>query len=124
MNSPAPPSNRIFQFGQFELSEREGELRKSGVRIKLHEQPPGAGDTAVKSGKDCGKDELQKTLWPADTLVDFEVGLNQGISKIRQALSDDADHPRYIETVAKRGYRFLASAKLSKVWSVCKGFSM
>jgi len=99
---------RIFRFGQFELSEREGELRKNGVRIKLQEQPFRVlVELVANPGKVVSREELQQKLWPADTFVDFDVGLNTAIRKLRQALNDDADSPRYIETLAKRGYRFV-----------------
>jgi DNA-binding winged helix-turn-helix (wHTH) protein/Tol biopolymer transport system component len=109
MGSAASPADRIFRFGQFELSEGEGELRKNGVRIKLQEQPfQVLVELLANSGKVVTREHLQQKLWPADTFVDFDVGLNTAIRKIRQALGDDADHPHYIETAAKRGYRFLA----------------
>src|SRR5215471_18774177 len=109
MGSTTSRINVIYRFGPFELSERDGEVRKHGVRIKLQEQPfrvllellANAGTLVTREG-------LQQKLWPADTFVDFDVGLNSAIRKIRQALGDDADNPRYIETAAKRGYRFLA----------------
>jgi len=109
---PAEPSterDRVFRFGPFELSEREGELRKSGVRIKLQEQPFRVlVELVANSGKLVSREELRKKLWPVDTFVDFDVGLNSAIRKLRQALNDDADNPRYIETLAKRGYKFVA----------------
>jgi DNA-binding winged helix-turn-helix (wHTH) protein len=109
MGSAASPADRIFRFGQFELSEGEGELRKNGVRIKLQEQPfQVLVELLANAGKVVTREHLQQKLWPADTFVDFDVGLNTAIRKIRQALGDDADHPYYIETAAKRGYRFLA----------------
>jgi DNA-binding winged helix-turn-helix (wHTH) protein/WD40 repeat protein len=101
--------DRVFHFGPFELSEREGELRKNGVRIKLQEQPFRVLLELVASpGKVVAREDLHQKLWAADTFVDFDVGLNTAIRKLRQALNDDADHPHYIETLAKRGYRFLA----------------
>ena len=109
---PAEPSterDRVFRFAPFELSEREGELRKSGVRIKLQEQPFRVLlELVANSGKLVSREELRKKLWPVDTFVDFDVGLNSAIRKLRQALNDDADAPRYIETLAKRGYKFVA----------------
>jgi len=101
--------DRIFRFGPFELSEAEGELRKNGVRVKLQEQPFRVlAELVANAGKIVTREELQQKLWPADTFVDFDVGLNSVIRKLRQALNDDADSPRYIETLAKRGYRFVA----------------
>jgi DNA-binding winged helix-turn-helix (wHTH) protein/Tol biopolymer transport system component len=101
--------DRTLRFGPFELSEREGELRKNGIRIKLQEQPFRVLVELVSNpGKAVSREELQQKLWPADTFVDFDRGLNTAIRKLRQALNDDADSPRYIETLAKRGYRFVA----------------
>lgn len=106
---PSTERDRVFRFGPFELSEREGELRKSGVRIKLQEQPFRVlMELAANSGKLVSREDLRQKLWPVDTFVDFDVGLNSAIRKLRQALNDDADSPRYIETLAKRGYRFVA----------------
>ena len=102
-------SDRIFQFGSFELSEREGELRKNGVRIKLQEHPFRVLLELVSNhGRLVTREELQQKLWPADTFVDFDVGVNTAIRKLRQALGDDADNPRFIETLSRRGYRFVA----------------
>ena len=109
---PTEPSisrDRVFRFGPFELSEREGELRKGGVRIKLQEQPFRVlVELVANPGNLVSREDLHKKLWPADTLVDFDVGLNSAIRTLRQALNDDAENPRYIETLAKRGYRFMA----------------
>ena len=107
-------SERIFRFGQFELSEREGELRKNGVRIKLQEQPFRVlVELVANAGKVVSREELQQKLWPADTFVDFDVGLNTAIRKLRQALNDDAESPHYIETLARRGYRFVAQVAVT-----------
>jgi len=107
---PLKSSDRNFRFGPYELSERDGELRKNGVRIKIQEQPFRVLlELVANPGKVISREELQQKLWPADTFVDFDVGLNNAIRKLRQALNDDADHPHYIETLAKRGYRFVAS---------------
>ena len=109
---PTEPSTeraRVFRFGPFELSEQEGELRKSGVRIKLQEQPFRVlVELVANAGRLVSREDLHNKLWSADTFVDFDVGLNSAIRKLRQALNDDADSPRYIETLAKRGYKFVA----------------
>jgi DNA-binding winged helix-turn-helix (wHTH) protein/Tol biopolymer transport system component len=111
MGSSGFPTDRIFRFGQFELSEREGELRKNGVRIKLQDQPfQVLAELLANAGRIVTREELQRKLWPAETFVDFDVGLNTAIRKLRQALNDDADNPRYIETLARRGYRFVGQA--------------
>ena len=87
-------TDRTFRFGPFELSEHEGELRKNGVRLKLQDQPFRVlVELVANSGKVVTREELQQKLWPADTFVDFDVGLNTAIRKLRQALNDDADHP-------------------------------
>jgi DNA-binding winged helix-turn-helix (wHTH) protein len=106
--SPQSP-DRNFRFGPFELIEREGELRKNGVRIKLQEQPfQVLHELVSNAGKIVTREELQQRLWPEDTFVDFNVGVNTAVRKLRLALNDDADKPRYIETLSKRGYRFIA----------------
>jgi DNA-binding winged helix-turn-helix (wHTH) protein len=109
---PTEPSlerDRAFRFSLFELSEQEGELRKNGVRIKLQEQPFRVlVELVANAGKVVSREELKQKLWPADTFVDFDVGLNSAIRKLRQALNDDAESPHYIETLSKRGYRFIA----------------
>src|SRR5579864_2282095 len=108
LDSVASSTHRTFRFGPFELSEREGELRRNGVRIKLQEQPFRVlVELLANAGRIVTREDLQQKIWPADIFVDFDVGLNTAVRKIRQALGDDADHPRYIETTAKRGYRFL-----------------
>ena len=101
--------DRVFRFGSFELSEREGELRKNGVRIKLQEHPFRVLlELVSNAGRIVTREELQQKLWSADTFVDFDVGVNTAIRKLRQALADEADNPRFIETLSRRGYRFVA----------------
>jgi len=110
-------SGRI-RFGVFELDVRAGELRKHGLRIRLQEQPFQVLATLLqRPGELITREELQKRLWPADTFVDFDHGLNKAISKIREALGDAAESPRYVETVARRGYRFLAEVKAADATS-------
>ena len=100
---------RILRFGAFEANLASGELRKSGVRIKLQDRPFQILAILLEQpGELVTREDLQKRLWPADTFVDFEHGLNTAITKLRQALADDADNPRFIETLPRRGYRFLA----------------
>ena len=107
--SRATQLDRVFRFGSFELSEREGELRKNGVRIKLQEHPLSVLlELVSNAGRLVTREELQQKLWPADTFVDFDVGVNTAIRKLRQALGDEADNPRFIETLSRRGYRFVA----------------
>jgi DNA-binding winged helix-turn-helix (wHTH) protein len=99
-------------FGVFELDLRAGELRKHGLRIRLQEQPFQVLVMLLEhQGAVVTREELQNRLWPADTFVDFDHGLNKAISKIREALGDSAESPRFVETVARRGYRFLAEVR-------------
>src|SRR5258708_34666644 len=103
-----------LRFGVFELDPRAGELRKHGLRVRLQEQPFQVLAMLLEhSGEVLTREELQRKLWPADTFVDFDNGLNKAINKIREALSDSADSPRFVETVARRGYRFLAEVKVA-----------
>src|SRR6201988_5013223 len=100
-------------FGVFELDLRAGELRKHGLRIRLQEQPCQVLVMLLEHhGEVVTREELQKRLWPADTFVDFDHGLNKAISKIPEALGDSAENPRFVETVARRGYRFLAEVRV------------
>ena len=104
--------SRRLCFGLFELDLRAGELRKHGLRIRLQEQPFQVLVMLLEHhGEVVTREELQKKLWPADTFVDFDHGLNKAISKIREALGDSAESPRFVETVARRGYRFLAEVR-------------
>ena len=99
-------------FGVFELDLRAGELRKRGLRVRLQQQPfQVLAMLLERAGEVVGREELQKRLWPADTFVDFDHGLNKAINKIREALGDSAESPRFVETVARRGYRFIADVR-------------
>jgi TolB-like protein len=99
----------ILHFGTFELDSRAGELRKKGVRIKLQDQPFQVLITLLEhQGEIVTRQELQKKLWPADTFVDFERGLNKAINRLRAALGDSSENPRFIETLPRKGYRFIA----------------
>ena len=101
-------SGRI-RFGVFELDLRSGELRKLGIKIKLHNQPFQVLATLLEHpGEVVTREQLRRKLWPADTFVDFDVGLNSAIKKLRDALGESAEAPRYVETLPRRGYRFIA----------------
>jgi len=98
-----------LQFGVFELDLPTGELRKAGTRIKLQDQPLRVLTALLeRPGKLVTRDELRQQLWPSDTFLDFEHGLSVAVNKLRQALTDDPDNPRFIETIPRRGYRFIA----------------
>ncbi len=100
---------RAYRFGVFEVDLRAGELRKQGLKIKLQDQPFQVLATLLERPADVvTREELRTKLWPADTFVDFDHGINLAIHKIREALGDSAENPRFIETLGGRGYRFLA----------------
>lgn len=102
-----------LRFGVFELDVVAGELRKNGLRIRLQDQPICVLTMlAEHPGEIVTREELQKRVWPADTYVDFDHGLNKAINKIRDALADSAESPRFVETIPRRGYRFLAEVKV------------
>jgi cholera toxin transcriptional activator len=105
----ASPAGRILRFGVFEVDLAAGELRKGGIRIRLQEQPfQVLAFLLERPGDVVTREELRQKLWPADTFVDFDHSLNTAVNKLREALGDSASSPRYVETLARRGYRFLA----------------
>lgn len=106
---------RRLSFGVFDLDLGTGELRKRGVRVRLQEQPFQVLAMLLEHrGEVVSREELQQKLWPANTFVDFDHGLNKAINKIRGALGDSADTPRFVETVARRGYRFVADVTVDE----------
>ncbi len=103
-----------FRFGPYELDVAELELRKNGVRLKLQEQPFRVLTALVeRPGEVITREELRNRLWGHDTFVDFDQSLNKAINRLREMLRDDASQPRYIETVPRRGYRFVAHVQAS-----------
>src|SRR5689334_5535308 len=105
--------SQTIRFGTFELDVRAGELRKQGVRIRLQEQPLRILEMLLAHpGQLVTREELRSKLWPSNTFVDFDHGLNKAINKLREALGDSAESPRFVETVGRRGYRFIAEVKL------------
>jgi serine/threonine protein kinase/DNA-binding winged helix-turn-helix (wHTH) protein/tetratricopeptide (TPR) repeat protein len=105
-----PP--RLARFGDFEADLEAGELRKSGTRIRLQQQPFQILTLLLeRAGRLVSRDDLQKLLWPNDTVVEFEHGVNAAINRLREALSDSADEPRYVETLPRRGYRFMGTVE-------------
>ncbi len=108
----AVPQTRKTSFGPYEVDLRSGEVHKHGIRLKLQDQPFQVLALLLEhSGEVVTRDEFRQKLWPADTFVDFDTGLNSAIKKLRDALSDAADEPRYIETLPRRGYRFIAQVE-------------
>src|SRR5437868_2525405 len=105
---PQRPSRR-FRFGIFEADTATGELRKAGVRLRLPDQPFQVLVLLLeRPGEVLTRDELRQNLWPDGTFVDFDHGLNSIINKLREVLGDTANNPRFIETLARKGYRFVA----------------
>ena len=101
-------SHAIVRFGGFELNQEAGELRKDGTRIRLQDQPLQILRILLENpDKIITREELQKKIWPSDTFVDFDHGINNAIKRLREALGDTADTPRYVETLPRRGYRFV-----------------
>jgi TolB-like protein/DNA-binding winged helix-turn-helix (wHTH) protein/Tfp pilus assembly protein PilF len=108
------PAANTYQFGPFEVHPASGELLKKGVRVKLQDQPfrlliillEGRGEVVTR-------EEIQNRIWQDNTFVDFDASLRVAVRKLREALGDDADHPQYIETVTKRGYRFAGEIQLA-----------
>ncbi len=105
---------KIFRFGVFEADPDSRELRKAGMRLKLQEQPFQVLLLLLeRPGEVVTREEIRQKLWPSDTFVDFDHSLNTIINKIREALNDAAANPRFVETLAKRGYRFVSAVDSS-----------
>jgi TolB-like protein/tetratricopeptide (TPR) repeat protein/DNA-binding winged helix-turn-helix (wHTH) protein len=107
---PSSSVPHALRFGVFELDPRAGELRKKGMKIRLQGQPVEILAMLLeRPGETITREELKKKLWPADTFVDFEQGLNNAMNRLRAALDDDAECPHFIETLPRHGYRFIGS---------------
>src|SRR5712691_2077860 len=106
---PVNSLSSIVRFGRFELDPQTGELRRAGQKVKLQEQPFQVLAALLEHpGKIVTREELRSKLWPEDTFVDFDHSLNAAIKRLRDALGESADAPVFIETLARRGYRFIA----------------
>ncbi len=113
MGAPSTPPIHIVRFSVFELNLRSGELRRAGTRINLQEQSFQTLALLLEHPGDVvTREELRQRLWPADTFVDFERGLNAAIKRLRDTLGDSAESPRFVETLHRRGYRFIAPVEL------------
>lgn len=107
MSEPEPA--RLYRFGVFEANPVTGELRRQGTRIRIHAQPFQLLCLLLeRPGQLLTRDEIARALWPSDTYVDFDHGVNSTINRLREALGDTAANPRFVETLARRGYRFIA----------------
>src|SRR5579864_8323126 len=107
-----PQNSTRYRFGPFEVCLETGELLRNGRRVHLQRKPFEILAALLEhSGNLVSRENLRQRLWPADTFVDFDNGLNTALSKLREALGDNSEKPRYIETLEGRGYRFLASVE-------------
>src|SRR3954471_18187632 len=105
-----PKSRRVVRFGTFEVDVVSREIRKSGLKLKVHEQTFQVLCVLLeRPGDIVTREELRQRLWPGDTFVDFDQGINTAIKKLREVLGESADNPRFIETLSRRGYRFIGS---------------
>src|SRR5216684_6389588 len=103
-------AGRILRFGSFEANVRAGELRKRGLKVRLQDQPFQILVMLLeRPGELVTRQEIHQKLWPADTFVGFDHGLNNAINRLREALGDSAETPRFIETLPRKGYRFIAA---------------
>ena len=110
-------SDGIVRFGAFELNGETGELRNAGTKIRLQEQPLEILQMLLEHpGKVISREELRQKVWSSDTFVDFDHGINNAIKRLREALADTAETPRYIETLPRRGYRFVGTIE---PWQSC-----
>src|SRR5271166_6182322 len=110
-NGPPP---RVIRFATFAVDLPTRELRKSGLKLRLHGQPfEVLAMLLEKPGELVSREQLRERLWPTDTFVDFDHGVNTAINRLREALGDSADNPRFIETLPRRGYRFIAPVESS-----------
>jgi TolB-like protein/tetratricopeptide (TPR) repeat protein len=115
-------SGSVLRFGCFELEQEIGELRRDGTKIRLQEQPLQILTILLDNpGKIVARDELRKKIWPSDTFVDFDHGINNAIKRLREALGDPAESPKFIETIPRRGYRFVGTLQTAQVSSEPNG---
>src|SRR5690242_1818180 len=102
-------ANKTVRFGRFEFNPKSLELRRNGIRVKLQDQPGQILSALLEAPGDLvTREELRKRLWASDTFVDFDHSLNTAIKRLRDVLGDSADNPVFIETLSRRGYRFMA----------------
>ena len=112
-NPQRTPGRQVIRFGLFEADLLSGELRKNGVRVRLQEQPfQVLAQLLGRPGRIVTREELRERIWPVDTFVDFDHSLNTAINKVREALDDSASNPRFVETLTRRGYRFIAPIQI------------
>ena len=105
----SPPPNSVVRFGTYQVSLQSGEVRRAGLRIRVQQQPMKLLEILLEHpGEVVTREELRSRVWPNESFGDFDQALNIAIGKLRSALEDSAENPRFIETLPKRGYRFIA----------------
>src|ERR1700674_5274237 len=110
---PLQPTS-VVRFGTYEVSLRSGEVRKAGLKIRVQQQPMKLLETLLeRPGEVVTREELRSRVWPNESFGDFDQALNIAIAKLRSALGDSAENPRFIETLPKRGYRFIADVSVA-----------
>src|SRR6516162_7316232 len=120
MKSKAP----IVRFGLFEFHRRTGELRKNGAKVRLEGQPIQLLELLLERQQEVvTQDEIRARLWPDGTVVEFEHSIKSAVKRLRQALDDDAEAPRYIQTLPRRGYRFIAPVNVEASFEARNGRS-
>src|SRR5580658_1368343 len=109
----SPPPSSVVRFGTYEVSLQSGEVRKAGLRIRVQQQPLKLLKMLLEHpGEVVTREELRSRVWPSESFGDFDQALNVAIGKLRSALGDSAENPRFIETLPKRGYRFIADVSV------------
>src|SRR6202047_4370209 len=109
----SPPPSSVVRFGTYEVSLESGEVRKAGLRIRVEQQPMKLLEILLEHpGEVVTREELRSRVWPNESFGDFDQALNIAIGKLRSALGDSAESPRFIETLPKRGYRFIAGVSV------------
>ena len=122
MDTASPSQLGAIRFGVFEVDLRTGELRKQGVKIKLQDQPLQLLQILLeRPGEVVTREELRQRIWPADTFVDLDGGVNNAVKRLREALGDKAETPRFIETLPRRGYRFIETVNGSTLSTPVNG---
>ncbi|HEV2617526.1 MAG TPA: tetratricopeptide repeat protein [Candidatus Acidoferrales bacterium] len=112
--NPGPENHTVYRFGVFEANSQTGEFLRKGVRVKLQEQPFRLLQLLLENaGEIVSRESVRQRLWPGNTFVEFDASLGVAVGKLREALGDDADNPRFIETIPRRGYRFIAPVKVA-----------
>jgi len=110
MDAAGPSRTDVKRFGPFEVDPRSAEVRREGIKVKLQDQPFHVLQILLEHpGENVSREELRQRIWPSDTFVDFDQGLNNAIKRLREALNDSSESPRFIETVPRRGYRFIGT---------------